>query len=398
MDAGHQNTSMIMRKKCLILCGVLSIATIQTKAQTPVSHVPEIPYSVATNSFLDNWELSVGLDAFAFYSNQENSLNLPKSPFKGFRNNLGLSFAATKWFSPDIALRTKANGIWGRSVISDNKELNATKFYTVQEQAMLNLSNMILDYDPLRLWNIIPYAGVGFARNCSANRYSLIANIGVMNTWKIADKIKAFFDFGITMAGDDFDDYTCTPTTSKFKSHDRWLTAEVGLTFSLGKNTWKKTPDIDAIQIDYHNNGKEYEERLEKANHKIERLSTQIKRMKSETKQVATQTVDNYPDVSIFFELRSSTLPNKKQLENIKVLVEKAKAENRTIVVTGYADSSTGNTQQNEMLSAKRADTIVKELLEMGIDAQKIKIVIGGGVNTLDIIPANRRVVVSLEK
>ena len=100
--------------------------------------------------------------------------------------------------------------------------------------------------------------------------------------------------------------------------------------------------------------------------------------------------------MSIFFEIGSSELNHRGQLENIKKIVETAKNEHRTLIVAGYADSQTGNAQLNERLSARRADTIVKEILEMGIDAQQIKIVIGGGVDTLNPLPANRRVVVSL--
>ena len=116
------------------------------------------------------------------------------------------------------------------------------------------------------------------------------------------------------------------------------------------------------------------------------------------TKEVtaAPTIISKVPDISIFFELGSAELKHRGQLVNIKKLVQTAKEERRKIVVTGYADSQTGNQQLNERLSARRADAIVKELLEMGIEMQNIKIVIGGGVNILNQVPANRRVVLSL--
>ena len=107
-------------------------------------------------------------------------------------------------------------------------------------------------------------------------------------------------------------------------------------------------------------------------------------------------TVTRIPDVSIFFEMGIADLNHRGQLENIKKLVKIAQDEKRIITVTGFADSQTGNELLNEKLAARRADTIVKELLEMGVDSHQIRIVNGGGVNTLDIVPANRRVVVSL--
>ena len=107
---------------------------------------------------------------------------------------------------------------------------------------------------------------------------------------------------------------------------------------------------------------------------------------------------EKVPQISIFFEIGSAELKHRSQLENIKKLVQTAKEKRKNIVVTGYADSQTGNQQLNERLSARRADTIVKELMEMGIDSKNIKIVIGGGVNIYHQVPANRRVVVSLEE
>ena len=95
-------------------------------------------------------------------------------------------------------------------------------------------------------------------------------------------------------------------------------------------------------------------------------------------------------------EMGIADLNHRGQLENIKKLVKIAQDEKRIITVTGFADSQTGNELLNEKLAARRADTIVKELLEMGVDSHQIRIVNGGGVNTLDIVPANRRVVVSL--
>ena len=144
----------------------------------------------------------------------------------------------------------------------------------------------------------------------------------------------------------------------------------------------------------------ETERELKRTRRQVRDLKQEVDyyRNQEKTEEPAPQTIvkSNSPEVSIFFEIGSSELNHRGQLENIKKLVEVAKNEQRTIIVAGFADSSTGNVQLNEKLSARRADTIVKEIMEMGIDAQQIKIVIGGGVNTLNPVPANRRVVVSL--
>ena len=98
----------------------------ETERQLPVR-------SVYTNSFRDNWEYSFGVEYLSFYSQYEKNLDLSKSPFKSYRANFGAAATIGKWFTPEIGLRTKASGYWGKAVISDDAEKNAIRFYAIQE-------------------------------------------------------------------------------------------------------------------------------------------------------------------------------------------------------------------------------------------------------------------------
>lgn len=391
-----------MNKIFAISIGLASLcvsANIQAQEEkTPVAVDVLADYSVATNPFSQNWEVSLGLQGLSFYSNQESTLGLSQSPFSGFRTQLGLALAATKWFSPEIALRTKVSGFWGRSVSSEDKALNSVKYMHLHEDVMVNLSNAIFDYKAERPWNVIPYVGIGMARNFDHNENALIFSLGLVNTYRFAEKMKAFLDLSFSVTGDEFDNQTAI-SKNIFKNHDRWLAAEIGVILELGQNKWKHVPDMDNVEVVPWF---ETERELKRTRRKVRDLTQEVDyyRNQKKTEDVAPQPVytNKTPEVSIFFEIGSSELKYRGQLENIKKLVEIAKAENRAIKVAGYADSSTGNAQLNERLSAKRADCIVKEIIEMGIDPQHIKIVIGGGVDTLNPLPANRRVVVSLEE
>lgn len=378
------------------LCVCASVSA-QEQETVPVALAPQAEYSVATNPFRQNWEVSLGIQGLSFYSNQEAALELSKSPFGSFRTQLGISLSATKWFSPEIGLRTKASGLWGRSVSTDNKDLNAVKYMAIHEDVMVNVSNIIYDYDENRKWDVIPYGGLGMVRNFTHNENAMMFSLGLTGTYRINSRLKAFCDLSFNVTGDDFDNNTYI-SNNVFASHDRWIAAEVGVTLELGYNRWRRVAEMGGIEIVPWEETQREMKRIRRQNRdlrdKINWLDSQKESEKDAT--VAPTIISNVPEISIFFELGSSELNHRGQLENIKELVQTAKNENRTVVVTGYADSSTGNSQLNEKLSARRADTIVKELLEMGIDMQKIKIVIGGGVNILNQVPANRRVVVSL--
>ncbi len=384
-----------------LLTAILASLFVSAGAQdkTPVALNTDVDiedWGVATNPFSQNWEVALGIQGLAFYSNQENYRGFSQSPFSSFRSRLGIALSVSKWFSPEIALRTKLSGFWGKSVTYTDAERNNIKYFHLHEDVLVNLNNAIWGYNENRLWDVSPYIGVGIARNFTYNETPMAMDFGIVGTYRFGDKMKAFCDLGMTLCGGDFDGI---PTSARgfFNSRDRWASLELGVILELGNNKWKKVPDMDNVEIvpwqDTQRELKRMRRQAKDLRQKVDYLENQPKEEKIvEKNKVIVKT----PEISIFFEIGSAELKHRGQLENIKRIVEMAKETGRIIKVTGYADSTTGNERLNEKLSARRADTIVRELMEMNVDPQQIKIVIGGGVNTLET-PANRRVIVSLE-
>ena len=354
-------------------------------------------YSVATNSFWSNWFVQANVAYEAFYSNQEKGLGYSKSPFKGFRSNVSPSIAIGKWFTPGLGLRTKATGIWGRSVGSEDKTLNAMKFMNIQEQAMFNLSNMLCGYSDTRVWNFIPYAGVGFLRNFDDNVNAHAASLGVLNTWKLSRKWAVNLDLSFNISDDDIDGTDASHTiygTSVAKT-DRYFTAEIGLTYNLGKATWNKVPDVDAINALHQSQLDALNAQLADANAENDRLNNLIKNHKCpEAKTVTVKEVATAP-VSVFFNIGKSKIASRKDLQNVKAMTEASK--DAKFVVTGYADSKTGSAAFNQKLSQKRAETVADELVKMGVSRDNIEIVAKGGVADLTPISYNRRATVEIK-
>jgi outer membrane protein OmpA-like peptidoglycan-associated protein len=100
---------------------------------------------------------------------------------------------------------------------------------------------------------------------------------------------------------------------------------------------------------------------------------------------------------SVFFNTESARIASRKDLVNVKELAEYAKANDKTIVVTGFADSRTGAADYNQALSEKRAQTVAKELVKMGVAEDKIVVKAEGGVNTIAPYSYNRRVTVKIQ-
>ena len=359
-------------------------------------------HSVATNSFWANWFVQANVVGSSFWGSQEQQSFKFSKMTKDYRTNLGFSIALGKWFTPGLGLRTKFNGVWGRSVISEDKSLNASKYWTLQEQALFNLSNMLMGYNEQRVWNFIPYAGGGVGRNMSYGCYALGFSVGLLNTFRISPKVAFNFDINYGSYEPSFDGFSAGGDSKlSLKGRDRAINVELGLTYRLGKSTWKSTPDIDAMQALSQSEIDALNAQLADLMAENERLGEELANAEQQAapapQEPVTITKVVTAPVSVFFNLNKAVISSQRDLQNVAALVAVAKEQGTKLVVTGYADSQTGSAERNRQLSEQRAEAVVDELLKMGVSRDQIETVVAGGVDTLTPTPYNRRATVEIK-
>ena len=354
-------------------------------------------YSVATNSFWSNWFIQGGVTWEVWYGNYEDGRGYTKNPFKAFRSNPGGAIAIGKWFTPGLGLRTKLQGIWGKSVWNDKNIETENKYWMLNEQVLFNLSNMICGYNETRVWNFIPYLCAGYGRNMTYNRYGMDLNLGILNTFRLSRKVAINLDLSWAWFEPDFDGITEDgPTATGWpKTRDNMLNVEVGLTYNLGKAKWDKTPDVEALKALSQGQIDALNAQLADAQSENAKLKDMLANQKPAETKVVKEVVA--APVSVFFNIGKSKIASKKDLQNVKDLVEVAKANTSKIVVTGYADSKTGSASWNQKLSQKRAEAVANELVNMGVSRDNIEVVAAGGVNTLSPVSYNRRATVAIK-
>ena len=354
---------------------------------------PTLKYSVATNSFWSNWFIQAGAEWNAWYSNEEHGLGLSRSPFKKFRSNPGASIAIGKWFTPGIALRTKLQGIWGKTVTDADNYGNHNSFWTLNEHVMFNLSNLIYGYNPNRVWNLIPFAGAGISRTMTHNLYAMQLSVGVQSSWKLNKHLNIYLEGGWNRLEGDVDGIDKSNGQRGWDSHDNMFYAELGLNFNLGKATWNKVPDVDAIKALSQSQIDALQKQLDDANAENARLKNMLANQKN-----AGQSVKEYvtTPVSVFFNINKTKIASQKDLVNVRALANYAKDNNSKLLVTGYADSATGTPAINQRLSEGRANTLAEELVKMGVSRDNISTAAKGGVDDLSPVSFNRRATVQV--
>ena len=358
---------------------------------------PTQKFSVATNSFWNNWFVQVGADWNAYYSSQEHANgHFTANPFKSFRSNPGAAIAVGKWFTPGIGLRTKVQGIWGQTVNSDMNH-PANRYWIANEQVMFNLNNMIGGYNPNRFWSFIPFLGAGIGRSMTHDIYAMNLSCGILNQFRLSEKMALNLELGWNHAENDLDGNAAImthKTSNTWEDKDNNLYAEVGLTFNIGKSTWEKTPDVDAIKSLYMGQIDALNGQLNDANNEIARLKNMLANQKPVEKpaQVIKEFVAT--PVSVFFNINKTKIASRKDLVNLGALADYAKENGKSLKVTGYADSATGSASTNQKLSEGRAATVANELVKMGVSRDNIETAAAGGVADLSPISYNRRAVV----
>lgn len=375
-------------KKFLIM---LAIAGVSLTSMAQETETATEKYSVATNSFWSNWFVQGGVQWTAFYSSLEHGFDTSNNPLKSFRSNPQASVAIGKWFTPGLGLRTKVSGIWGKA------NGDSFKYWNAQEQVLFNLSNMFCGYNPKRVYNCIPFAGAGFARNMSSDMYAMGMSIGLLNEFNINKRVAINLELGWNRLENDFySEGHANNGPRGWDSHDNYLYAELGLTLNIGKTGWAKVPDVDAIKALSQSQIDALNAQLADSKSENERLKAMLNEKPKEVAMPESIKQFITTPVSVFFNIGKTDVANPKDLVNVEALAKYAKTNNSKIMVTGFADSATGTPQINQKLSVKRAEIVKGELIKMGVHADNISTQAHGGVETLSPISFNRRAIVQI--
>lgn len=380
-------------KKFMMALAFAGLAMTSSFAQEVVTSevvVPTLKNSVVTNGFWSNWFISVngGYQLFNGVKTNGESMFDHGTP--------AISAYVGKWHTPGFGWRVAYNGFQLKPL----EDADKCDFYNLHLDAMFNMSNMLFGYNESRIWNVIPYVGLGYAANLdvegaggNGKHGSLSANFGLLNTWRLAKHwlinlevsgMAATNGFGGVMSGRN--------------GYDLMFAATVGVTYRFNKTGWENTPDVDAIMAANAAALAELNAQLQAKESENAQLKSQLAAAKSALAkaQQSSKSVEMFDAAqSVFFAINSSRIDSKKEILNLKSLAAAAKETGVKLNVTGYADSATGTATYNQTLSEARAKAVAAKLVEMGVPESQLIVSGKGGVDTESPIQLNRRVIIS---
>lgn len=352
-------------------------------------------YSVETNTFWENWFISLGGGAQTMFADHNKQL-LWKN-----RITPAVDFAIGKWFTPGIGVRgmytgysikgATQNGAYSTGELIKEKPYHGYylsyqefNYMNLHLDVLFNMSNLLCGFKEKRLYNAIPYFGFGWLAvledadriPAGAPAREVGANIGLMNQFRL----NRHLDLNIDVRGSYIHESLDGEEGGRYG--EGILSATANLVWKIGANTWDRSKTIVRYDNRTINELREMMDKLSRDNEALQNALADCDKAAADT---MVKKISIIAPNLVTFKINTSTL-SKEARVNLGMLAEVIKQSDPNIVytITGYADAATGNTSINDRLSKERAQAVYDCLVkEHGVNADQLRMESKGGVENM---------------
>ena len=364
-------------------------------------------YSVQTNSFWKNWFISAGAGAQTLFGDHDKQLGW------GDRITPAFDLAVGKWFTPVIGVRGMASGLTLKGAAQDGDFLQETtndaayhtgeiveggqfwidhhlwhqefKYINGHIDVMINMSNLFCGFKEERIYNAIPYFGLGWVAALeNADRLpegyrpsrEVGANIGFINQFRLGRN----FDLNVDIRGGYVNDRFDGEEGGRYG--EGILSTTANLVWKIGGNTWERSKTIVRYDNRTINELRDMMDQLSRDNEELQKALDDCNKAKAEA---AAKKIAVVAPNLVTFKINKSNL-SKEARANLGLLAEVIKENDAKVVytITGYADAATGNKEINDRLSKERAQAVYDCLInEFGVNPDQLRMEYKGGVENM---------------
>jgi outer membrane protein OmpA-like peptidoglycan-associated protein len=243
-----------------------------------------------------------------------------------------------------------------------------------------NLSNLFCGYNPNRIFNFSAFAGVGLnvawgnddaeaAKVAIDNYYNVgganqnlaylwdgtkvrvQGQIGVMADFRVTEKISLGLELSANTLGDRYN-------SKRAGNNDWYFNALAGVKIALGKThtTREVKPCCPEPRV------------VEKIIERVVEKPVPVAPAVQEVAKVEPLRRD------IFFTISSTKIVNEEMSKVAEIAEYLTKYPAAKVVITGYADRPTGNTNYNMEISQKRAQAVADAIISTGISSDRVTV------------------------
>lgn len=316
-----------------------------------------------TNQLWDNWFVNLGGGVNFAYDNSV------------WKLGGALNINAGKWFTPSVGARVGYNGLTGMDGL----------FSYLHFDALWNMSNAIGGYKETRLWDVVPYIHAGYLVDKPISYREWGAGAGILNLIRLSDRL----DLTLDVRGNIY----------KRLCRAGYISTTVGLSVNLGKTNFERASNYysasdaaaaSAAALAAANSALEAEKaarenekaalenekaELKKANDELADKNNELEKALAEVQP--TSSANKVDPATFYFEIGKETL-SQKELEHLDSYLQKVlpMIKGKTnMIITGSADRQTGSAERNSYLSLKRAEYLMKLMVEKyGVDTNSFEV------------------------
>ena len=221
---------------------------------------------VVADGFWKNWFVQFGLDMTL-----QNPYGYNFSKVFPNGKSFGLDLAVGKWFSHQVGVRGKFNwenklpllkndhANWLAPFDQPGENRRKGGYIAFYGDVLLNLHNFFGTYRSDRTWNISMYPRIGVNYNFGVSKGSLLAGIGVLNTYRINDRWSVYGDIAYIMTGSGFVGKDKVKGTGTGSNSNGYLSIGLGAQVELGpiRRNEKGEKSLTKVQSDQRSSGNE---------------------------------------------------------------------------------------------------------------------------------------------
>lgn len=388
-----------MKKIGILLLAVFMTATLS--AQEIEGHSTEAGRNTTfvDNGFWDNWFIGFGAGGNVYFGDKDKDASFFKRVTVSPNMQLG------KWFNPYMGARIKVAGITNLHTFNnDANTMTRNKHITTEVNFLFNVTDYLMNYSSSRVYNFIPYAGMGWAYGWDYDNVpagigrsnhvnSATFDVGIINRFRFSSRVALDIEMSGKLLRDEFD-----LRTGGKRGYDVLGNVSASLVFNIGGNsTFSEAILRDQGEIDELNN------RINMQRAQIAELSQRptvvpqpevvVKEVVREV-QVSEEPVNNV----VLFALNQTKVQPHQEVNVYNVAKYLRENPDKKVRVIGYTDKETGTRAINERLSRERAQNVSALLTgKYKIDSSRVMTEWEGMMNPpFDVKEWNRAVILYL--